>query len=326
MPRTFERPKKSGIWWIDYTDALGGRYRKKVGGKKDAEAELQRRQGAPYMPSGRRLTFRQLAIAALADKKIRLARLSYETDVGRLGKLYPYIGDVPVEQIQPARVEDVLKDLLKTVTRSTVMRYRSLLSSVWAFGIRAGIVTVNPVKGTMRFKEDPNRDRFLTPQEERALRAAITDRTHLAEFDLALHTGMRRGEQFMLRWKDCNPRSKVLTVNGKTGQRHLPVNRTARAALRYLKRITGKGEFVTPGASAEATRDWRRWLEAAVKAAGVSNFHWHDLRHTFASRLVERGVDMPTVKGLLGHQSIVTTMRYAHHSAGHSHAAVEKLN
>ena len=73
-------------------------------------------------------------------------------------------------------------------------------------------------------------------------------------------------------------------------------------------------------------RDWRRWFEVCVKEANIENFTWHDPRHTFASRLVMAGVDIRSVQELLGHKSILMTMRYAHLSPAHQQANVEKLD
>jgi integrase len=72
-------------------------------------------------------------------------------------------------------------------------------------------------------------------------------------------------------------------------------------------------------------RSYRTAFESAVRKAGIEDFTFHDLRHTFASRLVMAGVDLPTVKELLGHKDITMTLRYAHLSSDHKQAAVRKL-
>lgn len=139
---------------------------------------------------------------------------------------------------------------------------------------------------------------------------------------------MRRGEQFWLRWKDVDLDRGMLRVKGKTGPRNVVANETAVAALRGLLDVTGEFEFVCPEANhvEKGKRDWRRWLELAARSAGVKDFHWHDLRHTFASRLVMAGVDIRTVQDLLGHHDIKQTMRYSHLSQDHRQAAVAKMN
>lgn len=343
IPGIIERPKGSKTWWISYLDVTGKRHKEKIGRQKAAIDALARRRAevkdGKFIPpkKGAHLTFRELASAAMTRKKLRLAPLSYETDMIRLGILLPLIGSVPADRLTPARIEETLASLRASVSASTANRYHSLMSSIFRFAVDDGRLSANPLSRVKRFKENDSRLRWLRPEEEVSLRKAILDpddqaipaivcQAHLAEFDLALHTGMRRGEQFFLEWKNVDLERGILTVKGKTGRRHIVTNRSALAALGRLNDLTAGGKYVSPDASDEAKRDSRRWLTDALKKAKVADFHWHDLRHTFASRLVMRGVDIRTVQELLGHKSIVMTMRYAHLAADHRQAAVEKMN
>jgi site-specific recombinase XerD len=72
-------------------------------------------------------------------------------------------------------------------------------------------------------------------------------------------------------------------------------------------------------------KDWRRWFEECIKRTGIQDFHWHDLRHTFASRIVMATGDLRTVQELLGHKDIRMTMRYAHLTKNHRPSAVETI-
>ena len=292
---------------------------------------MEVREGRYVPPNkGARLTFRELAHAAMEGKKLRLAPASYDTDKMRLAKLLPLIGNVPADRLTPMRIEETLAALRATVSSPTVNRYRSLISSIYAFAIRSGRMAANPIVRVMRYKENDSRIRWLKDDEEARIRAAIRagddGAAHEAEFDLALHTGMRRGEQFSLQWKDCDLERGILTVNGKTGRRHIVANSTAIAALRTLQKLSGERKFVCPDNDGTAKRDFRTWLKEAADAADVRDFRWHDARHTFASRLVMAGVDMRTVQELLGHKSIVMTMKYSHLALDHRQSAVEKMN
>lgn len=336
----FERPPRSGIWWIYYRDAEGIRHREKIGPRDSAlAAVIERRsqisEGKFVSPLLRRrtLTFRDLARDAMEHRKLRLRPRSYETDLSRLKALLRLIGALPVAMLTPGAIDRVLDKLRSQgVAESTANRYRSLLSAILSYGARAGLIPSNPVQLVKRFREGENRVRYLLGVEERKLREAIrancpergSDRE--AELDLALYTGMRRGEQFTLRWSDVDLERGILTVRGKTGLRHVIANSGARSALERLASRRQHGAiFVCPETRSESQRDWRRWFEAALRTAGVENFHWHDLRHTFASRLVMAGVDIRTVQELLGHKSITMTMRYAHLGADHRQAAAEKI-
>lgn len=335
----FERPRGSGIWWVDYRDTNKQRHREKVGRRKEAivayEArKRQVREGrfAPPKPDAE-LTFAKIAIERMKQRRHALAESSRETDRLRLGKLLKAFGELPAGSISAQKIDDFLAGLIDGGrTKSTANRYRSLLSSIFKVAVRNRRLATNPCVEVDRFKEGKGRMKFLSPLEEEVLRAAIRDicPERESEFDLALNTGMRRGEQFGLTRSGVDLERRILTVKGKTGQRYIVLNSTAKAAIEtLLKRSTG--EQVFPECKEPGQRDGRRWFEKCIRkcsdlAPGLKGFRWHDMRHTFASRLVMRGVDIRSVQELLGHKSIVMTMRYSHLSDEHQRANVEKLD
>lgn len=155
---------------------------------------------------------------------------------------------------------------------------------------------------------------------------------------LALNTGLRKGEVFNLRWSDVDLAGAQLTVQGegetreegaKSGQtRYVPLNREALTVLtawRGGERAIKTG-YVFPGRDdGERLDDVKKAWLPIVKAAKLQNFRFHDLRHTFASKLVMAGVDLNTVRELLGHADLKMTLRYAHLAPEHKAAAVAKL-
>src|SRR5579872_4053846 len=122
IPGIFERPPKSGTWWISYHDSEGKRHRERVGRRSMALDAVSRRrtevrEGRFIPPNkGARLTFRELAHAAMAQKKLRLAPASYETDKMRLAKLISLIGNVPADRLTPDRIEETLATLRSGVS------------------------------------------------------------------------------------------------------------------------------------------------------------------------------------------------------------------
>lgn len=136
------------------------------------------------------------------------------------------------------------------------------------------------------------------------------------------NTGLRRGEITQLTWPDVNLPGKMLTVRAgyaKSGKaRHVPLNSEAVAVLTQWKEQEPDGRLFKLICTAKA---WG----ALMDAAQLENFRFHDLRHTFASKLVMAGVDLNTVRELLGHGDIAMTMRYAHLAPEHKAAAVERL-
>jgi integrase len=333
IPGIYERPRDSGVHWIDYRDADGVRRREKAG-KLSAAIDLlaQRRgqvkKGEYIKPRQARLwSFKRLAEEAIKQKALRMAPATIATDTIRLGKLLPLIGGLRFDRVTTEKIEETLGTLKGSgLTSSTINRYRSFISSVFTFAVKTNRISVNPVSRVGRYRDNDPRTRWLRPEEEDRLRACLKVDYQRWEFDLALHTGLRRGEQWWLRWKDVDIERGILTVKGKTGRRHVEANDTAIGALKRLQRYSGDNEFVSPDNDGTKQRDWRRWFEDAVKEANIPDFHFHDNRHTFASRLVMAGVDLKTVQELLGHKSIVQTMRYAHLSGDHRRAAVAKMN
>lgn len=120
----------------------------------------------------------------------------------------------------------------------------------------------------------------------------------------------------------------VLTVlkskNGET--RHVPMTTTVRGILSHLPRPLDASSLVFP--NSEGNRDLRwaqRTVPAALRAAKITDFRFHDLRHTFASRLAMEGIDLLTIKELGGWKSLPMVQRYAHLSPSHRRTAIERL-
>ena len=205
--------------------AEGKRHREKVGRRASAIDAVARRRlevkrDSPFhrAPEHGSL-FRDLATAALAQKKLLLASLSYETDLGRLTELYPLIGKVPADCLTPARIAETLGHLKASMTGSTVNRYRSVISSVYSFAIRAGKMTTNPVARVKRFRENDSRLNWLKPDEEKAIREAIDTNRHEAEFSLVLHTGIARRK---LESHVARHRSRTRKTHGSREDRAAP--------------------------------------------------------------------------------------------------------
>ena len=171
--------------------------------------------------------------------------------------------------------------------------------------------------------------RYLTPEEETKLRTVLEARwrSHIQEFDLALHTGLRLSEMYGLDWQDVDlARCLILIRRGKNGEsRYARLNSVALKALTELrKRGDGTGPVIR-NLEGEPLAGPRYWFEKAIAEAGISEFHWHDLRHTFASRLTMAGVGLRATQDALGHKSIAMTVRYAHLDPDFLLDVVEKL-
>ena len=160
-------------------------------------------------------------------------------------------------------------------------------------------------------------DRWLTVEEEKRLMASARPWLQ-AIIIFALNTGMRRGEILALRWRDVDLSRGILTVMKSKNyeRRTLPLNSSVFSLL-----IEKDGALDAPGDLVFKTsnkthitlRNLSRAFQKTRDRAGIPGFRFHDLRHTFATRLVQKGVDLYKVQRLLGHKSPTTTQRYAHH-------------
>lgn len=204
----------------------------------------------------------------------------------------------------------------------------ALLKIVYNKAISWGKTKHNPVQKIKQFKKT-HRIRFLTDEEEVRLEA-VFPKEYWFWLEVAFHTGMRRAEQFELRWDNINFQTRTLTIMlSKHGEiRHIPMNNRGVEILRSLpSRLNSQWVFTGSNGKTpmDANNFVRRIFTPALRKAEIQDFRWHDLRHTFASRLVMDGADLRTVQELMEHKTIAMTMKYAHLSPGHRMDAVQRL-
>jgi integrase len=166
--------------------------------------------------------------------------------------------------------------------------------------------------------------------EEKKLRRVIEAKwaAHLPELDLAINTGLRKGSQYGLTWDMVDWKGRMLNIPRTKNEEplHVPLNDAAVAALRIVHdRGDGRGRVFQSTRTGEPLESGRHWFDDALIKTGIKNFHWHDLRHTFASRLRMKGAPLEDIADLLGHKSLTMTRRYAHLGPNKLHAVVSLL-
>ena len=333
----FEKVQGSGAWWVRFTDAGGKLRREKAGSKSNAISLYQKRKaealtGKKLPEKLRARVVRFSELAEDARKHVRTANEGHQSDEYRIDRLDEQFGSLPA--LIPI---DSLREWFdeQEWEAGTYNRARTVLSLIYRLGMENKKADSNPAKLLKHKRENDGRVRFLnqfSPDEETRLREAVSAKyaIHMPELDIALNTGMRRSEQYLrLDWNCVDLfRRDVYVPQSKNGSsRHIPLNADAVSAFKEMfARTKGKGPIFAAKRGGERLLGPRHWLEEAVETAKLVGLTWHDLRHTFASRLVMAGVDLRTVAELLGHKKIQMTMRYAHLAPQHKMAAVEKLD
>jgi integrase len=333
----FEREPGSGVWWICYFDRFGKRHREKAGTKSAAIKLYGKRkqhvlEGKKLPESFRKpsVNFRQLVDDALSYSKRN--KRSYKTDVPRFASLKEWFGSYPAEELTPQEIERTLARAAEKEkwAASTFNHYRSLMSLSYRLGIQNRKVASNPARSVTHRREDNNRVRFLTVEEEKKLRKVIEAKwpLHVPELDLAINTGIRKGSQYGLTWDMVDFKGRMLNIPRTKNEEplHVPLNDVAIAALKLAHGRSGRrGRVFQSAKTGEPLENGRHWFDDAMIEAGIKNFHWHDLRHTFASRLRMKGAPLEDIADLLGHKSLTMARRYAHLGPNKLHAVVSLL-
>lgn len=330
----YEREPGSGVWWICYKQG-GIRKREKVGRRRDAITLYQQRKtelraGAKLAPN---LRSRDVSFATLASDALAWSAEFHPKDIrtvkSRMARLIEVFGALSASEVTPQVIDRWLtaNDDWSAATKN---RYRALLSLVFRQAMRNGKVATNPARLVAARAENNARVRYLLDTEETALRSAMQGRydCHLPALDIALNTGMRLSEQFSLTWDSVDLKRKVIeldeTKNGSS--RHIPINSACEAAFRSLAKTEHeRTDRVFKSMRGESIDNPRKWFTSALDTAGIDGFRWHDLRHTFCSRLAMAGVDIRTIAALAGHKTLQMAMRYSHLAPSHTLRAVERL-
>lgn len=266
------------------------------------------------------------------------------------------LSDITAWDIQKWRTEKA------DLAAATINRRVTTLKAVLNKAVEWDVIPANPLNKIRPIRVDrSSRVRYLSTGEEFSLRQALDDRESdirkgrmsgnawrevrgyktLPPLDaafadylkpmvlLALNTGLRRGELFNLTWEDVDLNKRQLTVEGttsKSGQtRHVPLNREAHQLLADWRQQSGDTLVFPSPVTGERFDNIKRSWEGLREIAELTNFVFHDLRHTFASKLAMAGEDLYVIKELLGHSTIQMTEKYAHLAPELKAKAVERL-
>lgn len=296
----------------------------------------------------------------------RANQKAHKQNLKRLATAFKAMLDKRLDEITALDVERWrAAEIERGLSLETINRDISSIKAAFNRAVEWELIGTNPLAKVKKSRTDDCRKvRFLSFDEETRLRATLDDREERrrAERDsanrwrsergytllsslrqlaftdhvkplvlLSINTGCRRGELFDLTWDNVDLDRRILTVTGATAKsrrtRHIPLNREAMLVLQGWRAQAEKKDGLVFANDAGQRFDrvnfsWRHLL----KDAGILAFRWHDMRHHFASRLVMGGVDLNTVRELLGHSDYAMTLRYAHLAPEHKLKAVEVLD
>jgi integrase len=331
----YEKSPGSGVWWIRYANAYGRIVREKVGTKANAARLYLNRKSAVL--EGRKLPNRIRAVvmfAELADDTLEYSKahkLSSVDDVCRMQVILEWFGSKPAESITPQDIDRKLTQAAKARKwrPATSNRYKALLSLAYRLGVQNGKVSANPARLVRPTREDNARIRFLSPDEEKRLYATVEAEypDRLPELTIALYTGMRAGEQFGLKWENVDFANRIVSIprSKHGGTRHVNLCERAFLAFEELRQSRSGAGLVFCDKDGNPHRNGKRWFEKCVARSGITEFTWHCLRHTFASRMMMSGENIRVVQDAMGHLTIGMTVRYAHLAPEVGRRAVQRM-
>ena len=315
----------SPFYWISWTDASGKQLRKSAGTADKAEATAleQKYRAESYAArkksGGVSAAFDAVLIeyltreGRLVPRNLSMARHLMAAFKGRS------LLDIKPHDVQ-AYIEDRQDDeaAAATINRELVI----LSAAINEYNRRFGASVPNPAAG-MKMREPEGRVRWITREDADRLIACAAP--HVADFiTLGLFTGMRRREMIELTWDRVDFARALILLEAqhtKTKRRRtIPIHNKVEVALRNCQARWPESPLVFDGIN-----DFKTGFAGACRRAGITDFTPHDMRHTFASWLVQQGVELYAVQQLLGHSSIKLTERYAHLAPQNLANAMKKL-
>lgn len=336
---TGEKRLSSQRWYYWLNDGHGNRDIKAIKGAqsrkeavyalKKASDEQFKKRYLPDEPKTKEITFSEFADEYL--DLVKNTKKSWKGDESVLNcGLREKFGNMQLSSIQPKHVEDYINYKLKNVNRGTANLHAALLRRIINKAKQRGyrVPGMNPVIHREHIKEVAPKDRTLTFEEEARLLAHSPERLRPIVVT-ALHTGMRKKEILGLEWRDVDLDYRKIHIRAersKTHQdRHIPIDNELLSVLEDLHRNNSHSEYVFTKDGVNPYADIQESFAKARDDAEIKNLHFHDLRHTFATRAVKAGVDLFSLMKFLGHKDVTTTQRYVNLRGVDLLPAIEKL-
>lgn len=243
--------------------------------------------------------------------------ISYRDCRRRLLSVFPDFENSPLESLRPFEFQRCINALAEIYAKSTVSHIRVVYNQAYEEAVRNHFCQWNPISSTLVPKKAKERQvRGLSQEEQKAFEEALKQMPVLDQFVLLtfLYTGLRRGELESLTWDDWDRKNCILRIRqSKTerGVRDVPVIPEIALILTHLWATHDKEcPYIFAYHGEKMTNYHLRWVcKKAAQIAGITHVHPHMLRHTFASRMVEKKVDPKSLATIIGHTDVAFTMR-----------------
>src|SRR5438477_4871418 len=323
--------KRGNSWCVGFT-VNGRRIRETVGpNKKIAQKVLSLRMTQVlenrYFPPNRQVGRMPLNefVQMYLERVVSLMK-SIRTERNRVKRWVKDLGMRPIGQITRAQIESWRREKMSRCKPATINRDLSRLRHMLNIAVEWELLEESPMQGMKFLRENNARTRYLSVGECHRLIDSCMAPHIRAIVTVALHTGMRLGEILNLRWQDLDFSSGFILVrDSKNGQaRQVPMDSMISTLLRSWPRLSNL--VFTSVLTGGRIVDVRTGFQNACKRAGLTDLHFHDLRHTFASQFVMSGGSLYTCQRVLGHKAINMTQRYAHLSPTYKIKAIDRMN
>ena len=328
--------KRGNVYWIRYAGLDGKTVYESSCSTKFREAEtllIKRKQSIkegkqPEIKKIANHTFNELATEYL---KWAERQRSFNSKKGFVFQLINVFGNLPLRRFNTKIVEQLQTERIQKGNKpATINRIIATLKHMFTKAVEWDMVEEEALKKVRRVKlleENNRRLRYLSKEECQELIGSCDP--HLKPIvTTALNTGMRKREILSLKWDNVDLRHGFIlldiTKNGE--RREIPINETLRQTLQVITRRLDVPHVFYDAVTGKPYQDVKRSFHTALRRTGIKDFKFHDLRHTFASQLVMAGIDITTIKELLGHQTLTMTLRYAHLAPSHKVKAVDILD
>lgn len=324
--------KRGDNWYMDFT-FHGHRVREMIGpSRKGAEKVIAKRKAEiaenKFLDKRKELkpiTFHEFAKEFLEWARVNHKASSRTRELSNMRTLEVAFDNKNIHELTVWDIEKWKQRRKGEVKPATVNRELATLKSMLSKAIEWGKLKELPTKKVKPLKGVMKRLRYLMPDELQTLISNCSD--HLRPIIILLaHSGMRKGEALNLRWDQVDFEKGIITLTDTKNdqRRYVPMDETVKSTLKEMKK---KSDYVFNGKKPGRPLVWIELsFHNALEKSGIEDFKIHDLRHTFASNLIMAGIDLVTVKELLGHKTIEMTLRYAHLAPDHKMRAVNVLD